>query len=110
MNIIPKAYAAIENPIVKYATPGQTDAGFAYYFGQVWKTAVIVGGLAFLLYLVLGGLNWVTAGGDKGKVEKAQQHITNALVGLTVLVGSYAIVVFIREVFGIDFLNINWKF
>lgn len=110
MNIIPQAHAAIENPVVRYATPGLAGAGFAFYISQVWKTIVTVGGVAFLLYLVLGGLTWVTAGGDKAKVEKAQQHITNAVIGLTLLVGSFAISVFVREVFGLDFLNINWNF
>jgi TRAP-type C4-dicarboxylate transport system permease small subunit len=90
------------SPIVSSKTPGQ---GLAFYIAQLWKTIVVVGSLAFLLYLVWGGIEWLMSAGDKAKVESAQAKITNAVIGLGVLVISYAIILFIEAVFKINILK-----
>lgn len=90
-------------PIMNY---GDSPAmGLAFYIVQLWKTMVILGGLAFLIYLIWGGLELMIAGGDKGRLENGQQKITNALIGLLILVGSFAITVFIEGVFKINLLQ-----
>lgn len=83
-------------------TPG---AGLAFYIGQLWKTIVVVGSLAFLLYLVWGGIEWLMSAGDKNKLESAQGKISNAVIGLALLVISYAIILFIEAVFKINILK-----
>lgn len=90
------------SPSIKNLSPGE---GLAFYIGQLWKTLSIVGGLAFLIYFLLGGLNWLTAGGDKTKVESAQKHITNAIIGLAIILVSYAIILFIQEVLDVNILQ-----
>ena len=109
--MIPKVYAQITNPVIERATdPGAAGAGLAYYIAQLWKTIVTVGGLAFLLYLAWGGVEWVMAGGDKNKVEEAQKKLTNGFIGLALLVGSYAIVAFVQDVLGLSILSVDWTF
>ena len=83
-------------------TPGQ---GLAFYIGQLWKTIVVVGSLAFLLYLVWGGIEWLMSGGDKTKLESARAKISNAVIGLAILVISYAVILFIEAVFKINILK-----
>lgn len=108
---IKSAYAAITNPAISRATdPGAAGSGLAFYVAQLWKTIVVVGGLAFLLYFAWGGIEWVLAGGDKGKVEEAQKKLTNGFIGLAVLVASYAVVAFVQDVLGVQILNIDWTF
>mgnify|MGYP001611101883 CR=1 len=87
--------------VIRASSPG---VGLAFYIVQLWKTMVILGGLAFLIYLIWGGLELMIAGGDKGRLENGTQKITNALIGLLILVGSYAIVLFIQGVFKINLL------
>jgi len=106
--MIKSAYAA--NEILNNALPARirdmkAGEGIAFYISTLWKTVVIVGGLAFLLFLVWGGVEWLTASGDKGKLEEAQKKISNALTGLVILVGSYAIVRFVQFIFDINLLN-----
>lgn len=109
---IKPVYAQITNPALpdKFGTDTGGGAGLAFYISQLWKTMVVVGALGFLLYLVWGGVEWVTSGGDKTKVQAAQQRITSALIGLTLLVASYAIIAFISEVLDINILNVDWTF
>lgn len=83
-------------------TPGE---GLAFYIAILWRSVVTLGGVAFLIFLIWGGIEWLTAGGDKGRVETAQKMISNAFIGLAILVGSYAIAFFIESAFKINILQ-----
>lgn len=98
--------AAIYNPAVD-ASMGQGDGGAAlgHAMGQLYRAAIMAGGLALLLYLVWGGLNWITAGGDEKKVESARNQITNGIIGMAILVATAAIAAFIGNMFNMDLLN-----
>lgn len=65
----------------------------------------IVAGLSFVLYFLLGGLNWITAGGDKGKIDKAKGMMTNGAIGMIVITVSYSIVWIVGRALGVDILN-----
>ena len=66
--------------------------------GYVVKFFFIFAGLAAMLYLILGAFSWITSGGDKDAVHKAQQKIQAAVVGLIVLVFVLALAVTIEQV------------
>lgn len=53
--------------------------------------AILISAIAVLMYLILGGFQWLTSGGDKGKTEQARNRITSALIGLLIVVASWAI-------------------
>ncbi len=72
---------------------------------NVLVVLTLVGGIAFILYFLLGGLNWITAGGDKGKIEKAKGMMTNGAIGLIVIAVSYAIIWIVGKALGIDVLE-----
>lgn len=97
------------NQIVNNAIPAEitskgSGGGLAFYIATLWKTVVIVGGLGFLIYLIWGGIEYLTSGGDKGKITEAQGKITSAIVGIGILVATYAITLFIQAVFKINIL------
>lgn len=62
-------------------------------------------GLMFLIYFIIAALSWITAGGEKGKIEKAQQQMTNSAIGLVIVIAAYAIVGIVGKVLGLDILN-----
>ncbi len=45
------------------------------------KLFIFVASMVLLAFLLWGALDWIMSGGDKEKVAKAQQKITNALIG-----------------------------
>ena len=103
------AKAAITNTAVPGgSSPDSSPKQFAVTIATLWQTIILVGGLAFLLYFLLGGLNWITAGGDKGKIEEARGKITQGLIGLALLAASYVIIKFIETAIGMNLLNISW--
>ena len=54
-------------------------------------------GALFLVLIITGGFKWMTAGGNTEKVKEARDLIKNSLIGLTIVLASYAIVWFIFE-------------
>lgn len=67
--------------------------------GTVIKYALSLVGLIFLVLMVYGGYIWMIARGDEGKVDKAKDTITNAIIGIIVVAGAYAITGFIVQAF-----------
>jgi cbb3-type cytochrome oxidase subunit 3 len=58
----------------------------------------IIAGLAALIYLLLGALAWITSGGNKENVDKAQQKIQAAVIGLIVIFAVLALVALLENV------------
>lgn len=48
-------------------------------------------GVIFLVLMIYGGYNWMTARGEEEKVTKAKDTITRAVIGLIIVVGAYAV-------------------
>ncbi len=48
-------------------------------------------GLIALVIIILGGLRWMTAGGDEDKVTAAKKMIGRAIVGIIIILASLAI-------------------
>lgn len=55
------------------------------------------------MYLIYGGVKWITSKGEKTEVEAARNHIIAAIVGLIVVVLAVFIVSIVLAAFGIKF-------
>ncbi len=77
--------------------------------GQILSTAVqislVIAGIIVLLMVILGGIQYMTSGGDKEAAQAAQKRITAALVGLVIVVSTYAIAIILEQVFGIQIVS-----
>jgi hypothetical protein len=71
------------------------------FVSRSFSAVILVAGLATFMYLVYGGVTWITAGGDKGKLEEARGKITQAIVGLGIVASSWAIYLLVDYFFGI---------
>lgn len=69
--------------------------------------ALLIAALLVFAYLIWGGIQWITSGGDKGKTQEARDRITNALVGLAVVASAWAVMLIIQYFFGISILDNN---
>lgn len=101
-------------PAVSNITSAAPDGGaaggaiLARYIAVAIQTSLVLGALAVLVYFFIGAFNWITAGGDSSKIEKAQQRILQALIGFAILFSVVAILTFIAPVFGINFLQLEF--
>lgn len=86
-----------------YKTVGPALSGII--LGLISVMFLFVFFLTFL-YLILGGLQWVSSGGDKAGLEAARNKITHAFVGLILVASSWAMMALIAAFFGLKFPNI----
>ncbi len=100
---------AITNPAISanFGTGG-ANLALASIIVTIWRAAITLGGLALLVMLIVGSLEWITAGGDKGKIQAARDRITQSVIGMLVLAGTVAISVFISGILGINLLQPNF--
>jgi hypothetical protein len=63
--------------------------------------------LVFFFILILGGLKWITSGGDEKAVGAARAQITNALIGLAIIFAAWAIINLIGTIFGVNILKLT---
>lgn len=59
-----------------------------------------VSGSIALLVFVYGGIQWLIAGGEPGKIEAGRKAMVWAVVGLIIIFGSYAILSFLFRTIG----------
>jgi len=104
MSLIPQVLAA-EIGSLRPANMKITDIG--KLISAAIQVAFIVAGILTFVFLVLGGIEWLTSGGDKGKTENARNRITAALVGLAIVAASWALMQLISYFFGIDIFSGN---
>jgi len=65
------------------------------------KALFIVAGLLAFLYLILGGIKWITSGGNKEDVTKARDQIQAAIIGLILVFAVLAIVALMEQILGV---------
>lgn len=69
---------------------------------SILKVIMVIGVILVFAYLVLGGIEYITSGGEKGKTEAARNKITAAVIGLIILASSYAILTIVLQFLGVS--------
>lgn len=87
------------------ATPSIFFTDFGMLINSVLTIVVAIAALLVFFYLIWGGIDWITSGGDKGKTESARNKITAAVIGLIILAASYAILTLVLQFLGGGDLN-----
>lgn len=71
-------------------------------FQNVVQGLTALVGVAIFIMFVVGGFNFLFSGGDQKKLEKARGTISNAVIGVVVIVVAYLILLTIKALTGID--------
>ncbi len=68
-------------------------------------TMLILAALLAFFYLIMGGIQWITSGGDKTGMEAARNKITHAIVGLIIVGAAWAIMVLVQNFLGVTIIG-----
>lgn len=106
-----RTLAQITNPVL----PPSIGSGNVSQGGTVVGTLIsnLVGAIfifSFIfafMYLIMGGTDWITSGGDKAKLEHAKDRITNAIIGLIIVAAAWALATLIGQFLGIDLKSLK---
>lgn len=80
--------------------PGVQYTDIGLLISNIISVAMVLAGLIVFAFLVWGGVQWITSGGDKAGVEAARNRITAALIGLVIVAAAYAIMRILEAFFG----------
>lgn len=58
-------------------------------------------GTLAVVYLMYGGIKWITSRGDKIGVESARKHIVAAIIGIIIVAGSFFALTTVFKILGV---------
>ena len=113
--LVESVWAQIKNPVTgnlgndaDKASRGETFLG---YFVMLWRTTMTIGAIIVIVQFIWGAVDWISSGGDKGKIESARNKITQAIIGLIILVSSFTILGYVGQIaFGNQFSILKLTF
>lgn len=68
---------------------------FGTVLQRIINIALLAGGIAAFLFVLFGGFLYLTAGGDAARAETGRKYITNAFIGIVIILLSFTVVRFI---------------
>lgn len=69
------------------------------------KFILIVAFVIAFIMLIVGGIRWILAGGDEKAVAGARNTITAALIGLVIVLVSFALIRIVEVFFGVTIIS-----
>jgi len=99
--------ADITNPAIPNSIGNVTTAAgpaFSSLIRALIGFALVAGSIAFIFWFLTGALQWITSGGDKDRVQRARDRISNAVLGLIILFSIYAALWLISRFLGVNLL------
>lgn len=82
-----------------------TLKGLEGIFENVISVALGLGAIALFIMLLMGGVKYITSGGDPKRIEEARKALTYAILGMVLLASAYLILRFIGIFTGADISN-----
>jgi len=86
--------------------PFDSGVGLMGVIATVISIAFALAGIVAVVFLIIGGFNYVTAGGNPEQIEMAKSRIMNSIIGLVIILVSYLIVQFIMIQVGATNVNL----
>jgi len=73
---------------------GPLDSLIITFTGNIVNLLFLIGGSLAVIYLLWSGIQYITAGGNTDRVKTARQGIINAIIGIIVMMATFAIIRF----------------
>jgi len=68
------------------------DTNLSGFIMKIINIALTIAGLIAVLFLIIGGFRYITSAGNEETAEQAKAIITNAIIGIVVIILSFVIV------------------
>ncbi|MCX8008977.1 MAG: pilin [Patescibacteria group bacterium] len=108
-----KIFAQIHSPGLPNTLGGDKNLSMNFgltssgkFISSLINVFLLLATIATMIYLILGGIQWITAGGDKNQLESARNKITHAVIGLLIVAGAWSVWILIGNFFGVSVNNL----
>jgi len=93
----------VQNPLIQgYNNPDTIPSLLGTLISGLVGFLLMVATVWTFIQLILGGLSWISSGGDKGLLEAAREKIINAIIGLFIVMAAWAIFLLLLQFFGMS--------
>jgi len=97
LDLIGRAQAVTARDFVPISPiPGST--GLMDIIARTVNAVLLLAGAIAVIYLIYGGILYITAGGDAEKATKGRTALINAIIGIIIILLALVIVVYIKSV------------
>jgi hypothetical protein len=79
-------------------------------FGNLIYWLLVFAGIAALIFVIFGGIKFITSGGDPKQTEGARKTLTWAVIGLILILSSFLILRFIGDITGVTCIKSGFGF
>lgn len=100
--LVQKAYAQSLGSTLSEAVQVEADTDLDGLIGKIIKIAIPVAVISAFILLSYGGYLMISSQGNPDKIQEARSIITNAIIGLLVVMLSLAILLIISNTFGLE--------
>ncbi len=81
----------LNNPYVIPIAPVATVHTVGEYVTFIINIVLYLAGALAVIYILYGGITYITAGGDEAKATKARTAIVNAVIGIIIILLAFVI-------------------
>ncbi|HEY5601273.1 MAG TPA: hypothetical protein VIK81_04290 [Patescibacteria group bacterium] len=99
---------AASNPLGKISAPGGIgdESDFlSNLISAIVRILIVAGFLVSFIMIIVGGIQYMTAGGDKQASASARGRVFAAIIGLVIVLASFAIIRLVEDFLGFKFLS-----
>jgi len=97
LNLIGRAYAQYTGFNLHFVPQG---TGLNQVMTWILNAVLIMAGAIAVIYLVYGGILYITAGGDAEKATKGRTAVINAIIGIIIILLALVIVRWVGALIG----------
>lgn len=103
MSLLQQVYA-VETTVQKITLGIDSLAGL---FGLIINIVLGIGIAITIIFLILGGIQYITSKGDQKAAQEARTSLTNAVIGFIVVIGAFTIRTVLLSMIGADEGQLN---
>lgn len=67
-----------------------------------FNIVIILGGILFVILLLIGGVQYLASAGNEDSTKKARQLMLDAVIGLVIVVGAWAVGTYVLQLLGLS--------
>ncbi len=87
-------------PFSALGSSGAAAGAFSKIVSGIIGVMTIAAAIWFMFQLIVGGINWLSSGGEKAKLTEARDRITHAFIGLIIVVAAWGIIAITGQFLG----------
>jgi hypothetical protein len=92
-------FGSVDNPLNKYGNVADSNGGIILFLTNILRFVFIIAGIYALINFILAGFQYMSAAGDSKALTAAWARIWQTLLGLVIIVASFAIAALVGVIF-----------